>query len=169
MTMLLKTGALHNTWPADACAALNEQRHIQKGEMSMKVAMTGSRPQEAARPTKAAAKRRTHEDAPTEKRNMKKAYIQNGSICQVTFRLPHAAAPDARHVSVVGDFNNWDPAVHSLKKLKNGDFTAKIKLQSGRDYQFRYWIDSQRWENDWQADSYVQNPSGDSDNSVVSV
>ena len=135
----------------------------------MKAAMTSIRPRETARQPKAAVAQPRQENAPAEKRNMKKVYMKNGSVCQVTFRLPHAAAPDAQQVSVVGDFNNWDPEAHPLKKLKNGDFTAKINLQSGRDYQFRYWIDLQRWENDWQADRYVPNPSGDSDNSVVSV
>jgi hypothetical protein len=56
-----------------------------------------------------------------------------------------------------------------MKRLKSGDFTICLELEPGRRYQYRYLIDDSRWENDWQADSYVASPYGDSENSVVIV
>ncbi len=98
---------------------------------------------------------------------IKKEYIRTKNVCRITFRLPKAAAPDAKSVYIVGDFNNWDLHANPMKKLKKGDYTIKLDLEPGREYQFRYLIDELKWENDWDADKYVQNPYGDSDNSVV--
>lgn len=102
-----------------------------------------------------------------EKPGPKKQYIKSGKACKVTFRLPKAAAPDARIVTVVGDFNNWNVSETKMKKLKNGDFTTTLELHCNREYRFRYLIDSSRWENDWSADKYVRNRYGSDDSVVV--
>lgn len=98
-----------------------------------------------------------------------KEYLKKGQACKVTFRLPRIAASDAKSVCIVGDFNNWSIHSHPMRKLKSGDYTITLELEPGREYQFRYFIDEIRWENDWQADKYVRSPYGDSDNSVVIV
>ena len=98
-----------------------------------------------------------------------KEYLQKNQACKVTFRLPRIAATDAKSVCIVGDFNNWSIHSHPMRKLKSGDYTITLELEPGREYQFRYFIDEIRWENDWQADKYVRSPYGDSDNSVVIV
>ncbi len=77
-------------------------------------------------------------------------------------------APNASNVHVVGEFNNWSEQDSPLKQLKNGSFSATIDLEQGREYQFRYLIDGNVWENDDEADKYVTSPMG-SENSVVSV
>ncbi len=100
---------------------------------------------------------------------IRKEYLNNGEACAVTFTLPKVAAPDAKSVCIVGDFNNWNIRTHPMKKVKNGDYVVTLELKPGREYQFRYLIDESKWENDWNADKYVKNPYGDSDNSVVSV
>ena len=41
---------------------------------------------------------------------------------------------------------------------KDGSFSAKLELDAGREYQFRYLIDGSRWENDWKADKYIPAP-----------
>ena len=87
----------------------------------------------------------------------------------MTFRLPKIAAPHAKSVCLVGDFNNWSIHANPMKKLRNGDYTITLDLETGREYQFRYFIDELEWENDWNADKYVESPYGDSDNSVVIV
>ncbi len=56
-----------------------------------------------------------------------------------------------------------------MKKLKDGDYSIKLDLETGRAYQFRYLIDEVKWENDWNADKYVRSVYGDCDNSVVIV
>ena len=107
--------------------------------------------------------------ADMEDRQIKKIYLKSRNACKVTFRVLKEAVPDADQVCIAGDFNEWNILANPMKRLKNGDFTTQIELQPGRDYQFRYHIDGTRWENDWQADKYVPNPFGDSDNSVVVV
>jgi len=99
---------------------------------------------------------------------IKKQYLKTNGSCSVTFRLPKEAAPDARVITVVGDFNNWDMNATPMKKMKNGDFTVTVKLSHGGEYRFRYLIDSGRWENDWNADGYVPNSFG-GDDSLVKV
>jgi 1,4-alpha-glucan branching enzyme len=100
---------------------------------------------------------------------IKKEYFKSRKTCKVTFRLPKIAATDAKSVSIVGDFNNWNLYANPMKKLKNGNYTVTLELKPGREYQFRYLIDESKWENDWNADKYVKSPYGDSDNSVVVV
>ena len=41
-------------------------------------------------------------------------------------------------------------------------------LETGREYQFRYLIGNDTWENDWEADAYTPNEFGTED-SVVKV
>ena len=94
-----------------------------------------------------------------------KVYLRGKHVCKATFKLPKVAAPDAKCVCVVGDFNNWSIHSNPMKKLKNGDYTITLDLEPGREYQFRYLIDESRWENDWNADKYVKSCYGD--NSVV--
>ena len=98
---------------------------------------------------------------------IKKQYLKSNGSCNVTFRLPKEAAPDAQVVTIVGDFNNWNSTEHQMKKLKNGDFKATLKLHRDKEYRFRYFIDSIRWENDWCADKYVPNTFGSDDSLVI--
>jgi len=101
--------------------------------------------------------------------SVKKQYLKSQPACRVTFRLPAEAAPDAGQVSLVGDFNDWNIYAIPLKKLKDGTFTVTVRLESDREYQFRYLIDEHTWENDWDADGYVASPYGNVENSVVVV
>lgn len=104
----------------------------------------------------------------TENAGIKKQYLKTNGWCNVTFKLPKDAAPDAKVVTLVGDFNNWNFTETEMKKLKSGDFKVTLKLHKDREYRFRYLIDSQRWENDWCADQYVPNSFG-CDDSLVKV
>ena len=56
-----------------------------------------------------------------------------------------------------------------MNRLKNGAFTTTIDLENGREYQFRYLLDENHWENETEADKFVPSPYGDSNNSVVIV
>jgi 1,4-alpha-glucan branching enzyme len=86
-------------------------------------------------------------------------------LVRVTFELP--ATVWAESVSLVGDFNGWDPAALPMARGRNQEsWHATIELQRGREYQFRYLINGSQWCNDWDADRYVPNPYG-GDNSVV--
>jgi len=124
------------------------------------------------RKTKSATKRTVRGKTASEKSTttivgIKKEYFKTRHICRVTFRLPKTATTDAKSVCIVGDFNNWNIHADPMKRLKNGDYTIKLDLEPGKEYQYRYFIDESRWENDWNADKYVRSLYGDSDNSVV--
>ena len=100
---------------------------------------------------------------------MKKRYLKSKPVCKVIFELPGAAAGPAHTVALAGDFNDWDTASTPMKKRKDGSFSVTLDLPPGREYQYKYLIDGQRWENDWEADKYLPSPAGDGENSVVVV
>src|SRR5437868_5963469 len=82
----------------------------------------------------------------------------------VTFRLP--AASGAARAQLLGDFNDWTPA--PMERAADGGHELTLALEPGRSYRFRYLLDSDRWENDWQADDYVANEYG-GDDSVIDL
>ena len=96
---------------------------------------------------------------------MKKTYAKNGKTCRVTFDLP--AEVEAESVYLCGEFNDWDKNQYQLKARKKGNFSITITLEAGKEYRFRYWIDGERWENDWDADRYVPNEFGTEDSVVI--
>jgi len=89
-----------------------------------------------------------------------------GKAAEVTFSLPSEVQGETAYL--VGDFNNWNETLTPMKRADDGSFTTVLKLEKGRDYQFRYLINNDEWHNDWQADRYIENPYG-GDNSVVSI
>ncbi len=91
---------------------------------------------------------------------LKKQYLKNKSICKVTFSLPLEATHTAKEVKLLGDFNGWDESLAISMKASKIDFSATVELEAGRQYEFRYLLDNQRWENDWEADGYVPTPFG---------
>jgi 1,4-alpha-glucan branching enzyme len=100
--------------------------------------------------------------------SLKKQYLKSGDLCKVTFTLPSQIAKLVTTAYLVGDFNGWDSSATPMKKLKNQTFTVTLTLRRNEEYQFRYFLDGVRWENDWNADKYVPNRYG-SENSVVIV
>jgi 1,4-alpha-glucan branching enzyme len=96
---------------------------------------------------------------------MKKTYSQTGKKCRVTFELP--ASANVESAALCGEFNNWEKSTHQLKRRKQGNFSITLSLDTGREYRYRYWIDQQRWENDWAADKYVPNDFGTEDSVVI--
>ena len=96
---------------------------------------------------------------------MKKNYSKTGTTCRVTFELP--AEIQATSAALVGEFNDWDATSHPMKQRKDGRFTTTISLEAGREYRFRYLLDGERWENDWNADSYLKNDQGSEDSVIV--
>ncbi|MCB0472060.1 MAG: isoamylase early set domain-containing protein [Flavobacteriaceae bacterium] len=94
-----------------------------------------------------------------------KQYLKTKPICKVTFKVDE---PDAKKVSVVGDFNKWKANADVLKKLKDGTFKGTIDLEKDNSYQFRYIVDG-LYKNDEQADGYVWNDFAGTDNSLLKV
>jgi 1,4-alpha-glucan branching enzyme len=89
------------------------------------------------------------------------------SVKKVTFALPKEAVVKVKTVALVGDFNNW--AIEkgiSLTKQKDGSFKTTVELESGKEYQYRFLLNGETWENAWDAPKYVSSPFG-GENSVV--
>ena len=62
---------------------------------------------------------------------------------RVTFALPVCTETGA--VSVVGDFNGWDPAAHPMKKRSNGMRSVSVELPPGGTYRFKYLSEKGDW------------------------
>ncbi|MCC6604869.1 MAG: isoamylase early set domain-containing protein [Anaerolineae bacterium] len=92
---------------------------------------------------------------------LKKSFTKSGDSCRVTFKLP--AEVHAETVHLCGEFNEWSPTSHPMKQLKDGSFSLTLSLDAGQSYRFRYLLDNERWENDWDADAYVANQYGSED------
>lgn len=101
--------------------------------------------------------------------SFKKQYLKSKPVCKVTFKLSKDEANNAETVRLVGDFNDWDLSAAPMKKLKNGSFSSTISVSKDAEYQFRYLLDDEKWENDWNADAYKTSPVSFDDNSVLSV
>ncbi len=89
-----------------------------------------------------------------------KAFTPKRSVCKVTFKIPADWAD--KKVSLVGDFNEWDPSANKLER-KNGYWETTIRLKPETETKFRYFLDDGRWANDDEADSYVGNSYGSED------
>ncbi len=100
--------------------------------------------------------------------SIKKQYRRTKTLCKVVFELPAELSHSCEKACLVGDFNSWSHYTTVMKRRKDGIFTVSLDLEKGKDYQFRYLLDGNRWENDWNADEYVSTPYG-SHNSVVKV
>lgn len=97
---------------------------------------------------------------------MNKTYLKTkkGAV-KVTFELPSDVA--AQEAVVVGEFNNWDPAATPLKRKKDGSFSTALTLESGKEYRYKFFLDSARWENDPNPDRLVPNIFGTEDSLVT--
>ncbi len=101
--------------------------------------------------------------------SLKKQYLKTKPVCKVTFRVPKEIGKGADSVHLVGDFNKWDTQKTPMKKLKDGSFTITLDLPIDQEYQFRYLLNQNIWENDWDADKYIPSGISSSENSVVVV
>jgi 1,4-alpha-glucan branching enzyme len=72
-------------------------------------------------------------------------------------------APDANNVSLVGDFNSWNPTKKQMKKNEKGEWLTRAVLAKG-EYQYKYVVDGE-WKNDPGASKYISNGMG-SENSI---
>jgi 1,4-alpha-glucan branching enzyme len=81
---------------------------------------------------------------------------------KVTFVVAGEIGP----VSVVGDFNGWDPYSHPLKKRSNGTRSATVELQPGT-YAIRYLADGGQFFDELDSDTLESNGYGDTHSVVV--
>lgn len=75
---------------------------------------------------------------------------------KVTFSLPGELAP----VSVVGDFNDWDPLANPLRRRSNGTCSVSLTLPTATTYAFRYLGEAHGFFDDETAEEIVDNGYG---------
>jgi 1,4-alpha-glucan branching enzyme len=89
---------------------------------------------------------------------VKQAPVKGRRAVKVNFVLPKDAI--AGKVSVVGDFNGWDPLAHPLRPRRNGTRSAVVTLPPGRRFAFRYLAEGGRWHDDDTAGAFEPNGIG---------
>jgi 1,4-alpha-glucan branching enzyme len=89
-----------------------------------------------------------------------------GRKVEVTFRMP--PLDDVVELYLCGDFNGWQVKGIPFTLESDGTWVAKIVLEAGKSYRFRYHDNQGRWLNDREADAYVANDFG-SDDSVLDL
>jgi hypothetical protein len=70
----------------------------------------------------------------------------------VTFVLPADVPPGP--VSVVGDFNDWQPGAHPLAPRKDGTRAVTVALRGKSVHSFRYLATGGYWFDEEQADGH---------------
>ena len=95
----------------------------------------------------------------------KKEYTKTGRSCRVTFELPSEV--NAQKACLCGDFNRWSQDSHPMKRRKDGSFVLTISLKPGQQYRYKFFLDGERWENDWAAEDYLPNDQGSQDSVVI--
>ncbi|WP_096086490.1 isoamylase early set domain-containing protein [Agaribacterium haliotis] len=98
--------------------------------------------------------------------SVEKKYLKSKPVCKVKFVAPEELAKEAKKIYLAGDFNDWKYQETMLRKQKNGSMATTLDLNPGEEYEYRYVLDGERWENDHDADKYVPTTMG-VDNSVV--
>lgn len=95
---------------------------------------------------------------------IKRSKSTDGSV-KVTFAVPMAECD--RPLSVVGEFNDWDPLATPLRKRSNGTRSASVELSAGESYRFKYLADGGDWFCDPDADATVPNGFDNLDSILV--
>jgi len=70
---------------------------------------------------------------------------RSGAV-RLSFVLP-VDEPRGR-VSVVGDFNGWQPGVHELRRRSNGTRSLAVTVSEGTALRFRYLAENGHWSNE---------------------
>ncbi|QLA17171.1 isoamylase early set domain-containing protein [Desulfolutivibrio sulfoxidireducens] len=101
--------------------------------------------------------------------SLHKKYLKSKPVCKVTFTVDKDLAKEAGKVFLAGEFNGWATEATPMKKQKNGNFSVTLDLETGREYQYRYFLGDGQWLSDPAADKSAFSPFGDCDNSVVEL
>lgn len=89
---------------------------------------------------------------------IKRESAEKGKKVKLTFVQPFQASDSP--ISVVGDFNNWDPAKNKMVKRANGTASTSITVEPGQKVCFRYRREDGTWFNDEAADAYEMGEAG---------
>lgn len=89
--------------------------------------------------------------------SIKKQYLKSKLVCKLSFKVSKKESQNADTVRIVGEFNAWSKDAEPMKKLKSGDFTQTLNLETGKEYQFKYLVNDTVWANEADADKTVPN------------
>ncbi|MFC1523955.1 glycoside hydrolase family 13 [Thermodesulfobacteriota bacterium] len=78
---------------------------------------------------------------PAPKKTGSKAKTVKKTTPSTVFQLH---APNATEISLAGEFNNWDPSKHKMRKYKGDIWKKSMKLKSGR-YEYKFVVDGDWW------------------------
>ena len=93
------------------------------------------------------------------KMKMKKPMLKDKMLPNTDRRTQFAfAAPKARQVALVGDFNNWDTKAGPMHKGPDGVWHLSVALKPGR-YEYRF-LEDEVWSDDPAAEQRVANSLG---------
>ncbi len=81
---------------------------------------------------------------------------------KVTFSLRE---PNAREVSLVGDFNNWDAGANPMKLDKDGSWKVSLIFPPGM-YEFKFLVDG-KWRERSKEEQTVPNCFGTLNNVLI--
>lgn len=82
---------------------------------------------------------------------------------RIEFRIE---MPEARQVILMGDFNQWNPKIHPMRKDPDGVWRKTVMIFPGH-YEYRFWVDGE-WVNDPNNLKRCPNCFG-SENNVIEV
>ncbi|GIH98317.1 isoamylase early set domain-containing protein [Planobispora takensis] len=76
---------------------------------------------------------------------------KNGQV-KLTFTVPADRAPGG--ISLVGDFNGWNPYAHPMQRKNDGTYQVTVTVPAGEGICFRYLADGGVWFDDADADRH---------------
>lgn len=78
-------------------------------------------------------------------------------------------APTAESVAVVGDWNGWDSKSHQMNDAdRDGVWELSLRLERGKEYQYQFLIDQEKWVPDPHAPLQVDDGFGGT-NSILDI
>jgi len=95
---------------------------------------------------------------------IKREILKKSEQVKLTFVQPYDNTQPK--VSVVGNFNGWDPTAAPLIKRSNGMASVSVTLPIGQRVVFRYVTQDNQWFNDDAADAYESSEHG-SENCII--
>ena len=99
---------------------------------------------------------------------IKKKPVKKSKLTSVTFETDQFQS--AATISLVGEFNDWEPASTPMKRRKDGSWSVTMRLAKLPDktrYEYRFVVDGKTWVPDAKADELVTNPYGEQNSVVV--
>lgn len=101
---------------------------------------------------------------------IKKEYSEDRKLCKVTFTIAKDVKENFNEISILGDFNQWDPNKNKFLNMNSdGSTFIELTFETGNEYKFRYLCNGVTWLNEPEADAELLTHFGDSHNSVLKI